>query len=572
MTPNVMPGSGALCVHLGEVEFVGSAGESAQLSWTDNISVSLNGVPITTSTCVVGSEDAVEVTFVNLDPHCTYTPLVSPDRMQAALKLQWTPGYTCELRDAKPAPHLLLEEIRVKVNAGRANKAEALSVLHNAGITHGIDADAVQVALDSPGRTVVVAQGQLPGDGTDGTIEPLVDFVKNRMDGVSAGTAVMRWCLPKRGESGYTVLGVELEAAERCAVPLMLGGNVTYDQSSELVVATIDGLVEFDESELALDIVDTLVLDSVDAYCGDIDTFAHVDVRGNVEPGRTVKSKHSIRIGGGVEKATLESGDSMSIAGALINSVVRAGGDRAVAASVFDGIEDTPTCLRRAQKRSLELRERAAERGQEISYGLSIQLLVEKYYRHVPGRLQEAAHKLQHAGSEYEDVAHQFLEWKRGIATAAINNLTPEQFEEICQSLEAMVDAMKHALERTANLRIAYAQASEIEVTGKMTITGKGLVNSKVVAWGGIVATDVRTMIRGGSIASHGPIEVRELGSPGGAALPIQLAAGATLSAFKVYSGTFITGPALHHRFIADRGHVTVKFTDAGPHVESLAA
>jgi hypothetical protein len=86
-------------------------------------------------------------------------------------------------------------------------------------------------------------------------------------------------------------------------------------------------------------------------------------------------------------------------------------------------------------------------------------------------------------------------------------------------------------------------------------------------------AQHYEAVFRGGSIVSHGPVHVREVGSPAGVKTVVQLGVGSTLESDRAYAGTVITGPGYTHRFVGDRSHVRVDFDGGGSmNVESLAA
>jgi hypothetical protein len=169
--------------------------------------------------------------------------------------------------------------------------------------------------------------------------------------------------------------------------------------------------------------------------------------------------------------------------------------------------------------------------------------------------------------------AERAARWHRLLSTAANCSLTIEQFQEVLVEVNALAADVQRACEQPADLIVSYMQASEAEATGTVTITGKGIFNSRIVAWGGMAAQQHDAVFRGGSVLSHGTVHVREVGSPAGAKTSVQLAKGARLEADRAYSGTVVAGPGYTHRFVADRTCVRVDFDNGGSmNVESLAA
>ena len=300
-------------------------------------------------------------------------------------------------------------------------------------------------------------------------------------------------------------------------------------------------------------------------------------------------ARDELVVEGNVDRARLESGGTMRIDGSIMSSVLRAGGERAVAATIADRILDMPRALgivaaqarqlRDAQEKKVEQEEeRARQTGEPVvsaplSHGLSIQVVLERIHRQVLPNLATVVEDLREAGPEHAGVAERAAGWYTMLSTAANRNLTPEQFQEVLVEVGALASDVRRACEQPADLVVTYMQASEAEATGTVTLNGKGIFNSRIVAWGGMRAEQYDAVFRGGSIVSHGHVNVREIGSPAGAKTVLQLGTGAILEADRAYAGTVVSGPGYTHRFVADRTHVKVDFDAGGSmNVESLAA
>jgi hypothetical protein len=256
-----------------------------------------------------------------------------------------------------------------------------------------------------------------------------------------------------------------------------------------------------------------------------------------------------------------------------MSSVLRAGGERAVAATIADRVLELPRALGVVAAQARQMRDSGASRGTEVSHGLSIQLVLERIHRSVLPNIGSMLEDLREAGPTHAPAAERVARWHRLLSTAANISLTVEQFQEIVVEVGALAADVQRATETPADLVVSYMQASEAEATGSVTLTGKGIFNSRIVAWGGMEADHYEAVFRGGSILSHGRVHVREVGSPAGAKTAVQLALGAKLEADRAYAGTVVTGPGYTHRFVADRTCVKIDFDSGGSmNVESLAA
>jgi hypothetical protein len=285
-----------------------------------------------------------------------------------------------------------------------------------------------------------------------------------------------------------------------------------------------------------------------------------------------VRARHRLVIEGNVDRAVLESGGDMEVHGSIMSSKLRAGGDNAALAGIFDSIEHVPSMLAEVATRARELRDAAGSRGQDMGYGLSVQLVIERIYKGLLAPLAEASAHLHAAGPQHEDLAEQFHEWHRQLSTAANIRLSASQFSDIIGRMGALVDSIRDLVHSRANLVVQYVQASEAEATGVITVRGKGIFNSRLTAWSGLVAEHHKAVVRGGSVMSHGPIHVAEVGSPGGSTMHVQLGRGGSLDAMLVYGGTVVTTPGGNHRFLADRSNVKVELVNNTLDVSSLAA
>jgi hypothetical protein len=208
-----------------------------------------------------------------------------------------------------------------------------------------------------------------------------------------------------------------------------------------------------------------------------------------------------------------------------------------------------------------------------MGHGLSLQVVLERLHPRVLRSIESIAAELEAAGDAHARIATQARNWQRALATAANRALTEDQFARIEREVHEVVADVRHALDNPANLVVAYMQASEAEATGTVTVTGKGIFNSRIVAVGGLDAQRFEAVLRGGSVTSNGRVHVAEVGSPAGARTDVQLGRGASIETDRAYAGTVVTGPGHTHRFEADRSHVRVGFdADGSMRVDSLAA
>ncbi|MCW2972289.1 MAG: hypothetical protein JWN72_562 [Thermoleophilia bacterium] len=549
------------------------AGGTAELSWpADAVDVHLFGERVDGSTCRVPAGAALRVTPRRTEPSSQYAVSVARDRMEATLRVVPAPGVARTLRDADAtsALRLTVDEHRLEPIAPTA--ADATAALQRAEVVWGVDSRAIEAAVVDTGIEHVVARGLDPVEGRNGTLEHLVDFEQLRTAGVLEGTPLVRRIPSRAGVPGRDVTGQELRVAPVKDVRLRPGTGVSVDERNLLAVATVDGAPHIDH-EGRVEVRHELVLEAVDTVTGDVTFHGSIRIDGDVTEGRRVIARDSIVVAGTVERAHLESGGSIEVHGSIMSSTLRAGGERAVAATIADRVLELPHALGLASLQARQFRDVATRGGKEFSHGLSIQLVMERHHRQILVHLASIVEDLREAGPAHHGTADDAANWLRQLSTAANISLTPEEFGELLVGIGALADDVQRAIEQPADLQVSYMQASEAEATGVVTITGKGIFNSRVVAWGGLSATNVEAVVRGGSVVAHGPVRIREVGSPAGAKTVVQLGSGGELAAERAYAGAVVIGPGGAHRFVADRSNVKVDFDGGGMmNVESLAA
>lgn len=557
----------------GVVQVLPGGSGTAELSWSlDAARVTLSGQTVDGSACRVPANARLHVDVRNDPARNRYLVTISRDRMEAMLRVLPEPGTSRTIMDAQPTHSLRLHVREERIEPDLPSIADANAELQKAGVSYGLDPDQVQVAIDSPGEDVVVAVGLEPIEGRNGYLEQLVDFRAMRKVGVLADTPLLRRVRKREGVAGRDVTDRELAVPAAKDARIRPGEGVAVDEQGIMAIATVDG-APYTDQDGNVEVRHELVLEVVDTVCGDVTFNGSIRVEGDVGEGRTIIARDALLIEGNVDRAHLESGGSMTVQGAIMSSILRAGGERAVAATIADRVLELPRALAVVAAQARQMRDSGDSRGTEVSHGLSIQLVLERIHRSVLPNIKSVLEDLREAGPSHASAAERVARWHRMLSTSANIAMTIEQYQEIVVEIGALAEDVQRATEQPADLVVSYMQASEAEATGTVTLTGKGIFNSRIVAWGGMEADHYEAVFRGGSILSHGRVHVREVGSPAGAKTVVQLALGATLEADRAYAGTVVSGPGYTHRFVADRSCVKIDFDGGGSmNVESLAA
>jgi uncharacterized protein (DUF342 family) len=214
-------------------------------------------------------------------------------------------------------------EIEIEVaSAGNIPHMDAvMAKIQQANIKFGIDQDALQEALASPGRRVVFASGIRPQNGHDACFRYHIEVEKKAQpkeleDGrvdfkelgiltqVSEGQLIVEKIPATAGKPGIDLWGRRMEGKHGKDIMMPAGKNVRLVDCSK-VFAAIDGQVTVENEKIC--VVPVIEVDGdVDLSTGNIDFVGNIIVKGSVQSGFSVKAGGDVEIGGTISGGTVE--------------------------------------------------------------------------------------------------------------------------------------------------------------------------------------------------------------------------------------------------------------------------
>ena len=211
------------------------------------------------------------------------------------------------------------------------NYATVLHALEEIGLKE-VDAGALRdgMAHATEGRPLVVARGQEPEDGEDGSLEYAfepnvaeqvwrddnslkIDFRKrNEINNIRAGDVLVELVPGTDGIPGVDVFGASIPAKKGRPARMVAGKNVRLSEDGEQAYATADGCVKVVRSRIVVD-TRKKIRGNVDFRSGSIEFNGDVNVRGDVNETFSVEATGSITVGGLVDRAALKAGGDIII-------------------------------------------------------------------------------------------------------------------------------------------------------------------------------------------------------------------------------------------------------------------
>jgi len=209
------------------------------------------------------------------------------------------------------------------------NEDEALSIIKEKGIVHGVKIDVVNRLIQKKqcNERFLIAEGDYPVHGKDAEIKfyfernkknvPVlledgrVDFRNlNLIENVTKGKLLASKIPVEKGVPGKNVFGEEIPPKEGRDFNLPVGKNVEVSEDGLNCFAGIDGQVLYIGGKINVYPVFEVAGD-VDTSTGNIDFLGSVIVRGSVREGFKVKAEGDVEVYGTVEGAEIIAGGNI---------------------------------------------------------------------------------------------------------------------------------------------------------------------------------------------------------------------------------------------------------------------
>lgn len=412
-----------------------------------------------------------------------------------------------------------------------AAPARARSALAAAGVVHGIDEAAIATALRSPGEHPVVAAAATdPVPPRDAVIEApqVAAAAEDPLHSVAAGTEIARRTVPRPGEPGIDVTGAPIAPAEPRVPDLAAGAGAVAetDEDGGIVIrAAIDGRPVIRGGTASVD--ETVRCDGLTG----IDPPRHIHgtlvVAGDLGEGARVGASGVVVVGGIVERAHIVAERGIAVTGSCVGARIRAGAGQVARARLLAALEPALADLAALESAGTQLVESTRGGARPVTGAAAVRVLLEHRHVDLPALWTAAL------GAAQADGALAGLEPAALDAVAALSALMDRAVETGGVGLTALVAArapvadaeaaLRALASDPADVRAGYLQASTVEASGSLVITGAGTYNTDCVIGGDLMAEGGGATVRGGRLEVRGMVRVAELGAPGGARVEVHL-------------------------------------------------
>ncbi|MDL2294125.1 FapA family protein [Ruminococcaceae bacterium OttesenSCG-928-D13] len=235
-------------------------------------------------------------------------------------------------------PHLFFfdndmrAEMRVDapVGEGRDVTIEDLKdLMMRKNVTAGVDTAALErLAAPLYGEQLVIATGQIPVNGVDGTCTELfprevekqmaeradgsVDYRElNLVRDIKAGTVLCDITLPTDGVPGFTVRGEKLKVTDGVKAVIPAGDNTKLSEDGLRLEATTQGNLVFRDGRFSVDTV--IRVNNVDFDTGNISFSGDVQINGDVMDGFEVMAGGNVTLRGQAGAVKISAGQDLIV-------------------------------------------------------------------------------------------------------------------------------------------------------------------------------------------------------------------------------------------------------------------
>lgn len=457
---------------------------------------------------------------------------LSDDRLKAYADVTLIPGRKYKLKESNEVSEIQLDcEISEEAWPPFFTQDEVKKELQKSGVTFGlVDENIKKCENCRELKNIIVAIGEEAIDGEDDTIElkfaidselkklredstGKIDF-KNigSIDAVEKGSVLAIKNEGKDGRDGKDVRGKKIEHRKRKKVSIKAVQGCTLVNNT--VVASISGKPCMKDNSFYVFEIHEIQKD-VDLQTGNIKFKGDVIIKGSIKEGMKVESGNAVHVFQNVEWAQVAALGDITIDGSIIASKIIGGGENVAKINEINDLSEFKKALDSLILNVEEIKEHNLLGGNR-SDGEIVKVLIETKFKLIPKICLKVISDFAREGNLVEE-EQKLLELIKskiiGLAPLSIKHYS--ELNLITEIIDKKIKKLSSTLLVPVNVKIKYAQDSEINSTGDIIIAGKGIYVSDITAHNNIYFLSEGSVVRGGSLKAENQIKCKTVGSTG---------------------------------------------------------
>lgn len=513
-----------------------SGGKYPTIEPSREVKVIVNGEPVSERT-IVTKDDDVRIEPINQEPYVEMDVEISNDKLNAFLIVNRQMGKQYKLQNLEPCVNAKVHVDTVgQLPAPRLSPREVMAHLEQKGIKYGIIESAISRVCEAGGEgesRVLVAAGQLPEPPVDSFIEYVftqknVDIKRtnpyhNAVDrSVEVGEVLAIKHRARDGKNGINIFNEVAETKPPKDIPLLAGEGVKLLKNETVAVAAIAGrpVLEGRKDRILKVLPVYTVPGDVDINIGSITFKGDIVVQGSVLEGFRLIAGGDIVVYGNVIQAELTAEGNITVYNNLISSEVNAGTRALNFKQIIPRLRKILALLNSLIQAMQVLKSHQAFKLNDLVHGEGrlVQLLIDTKFKNLPMIIEEVfdvVRSTKFAIPAELKTALELLPKLTGLNPLRIES--EQEVVDLLRTLESSCDELEgnYGSLQSSNVTAAYIQNSVVKSSGSITVTGRGVITSDLLAMDNISIVSEKSVVRGGKISAEGTIQLNELGSNG---------------------------------------------------------
>lgn len=471
---------------------------------------------------------------------------VSEDKMKAFITVEYTPELEYKLKDKEAFLNLAIStEILSKSEPEHFTIDEIKKILKDNGVVHGIDEEALIMALDGLEKEVLIAEGKesvndipsevklffTPSQMTfpEPDSDERVDY-KNlfKISNVNAGDKIAEIIPEVPGEDGINVLGQVVKREYIRSMPVNASEGCKTEENN--IIALIDGKAHMTNRNISVNPVYSV--ESVNMKTCNIKFYGDIEVYDSIEDNMVVNAGGSVDVIQNVNTANVIAGGKVTILGNALNSQILSGQTDLRIKEYSDVLIEFRNNITQMIEYINELRIRRMQ-SEDVHL---IRTLTEGNF----SNFQKIALNIISLNIKNKTKRSKLMDYiKDNILGLNISNMKSEKdLLNLNEILENEIDYYDKNITVPLDIRVSYCQDCEIKATGNIIIGGQGEYISKLTAMKDILFSKSDSVARGGILSAGGNVSAEIIGSEASIATTVMVPLHGRITAALAYKNT----------------------------------
>ena len=521
-----------------------------------NLTVLVNGEPVTKAV-IVAAEDDIRIETHSQEPYLEMSVEISDDRLSAFMVVNRCFGREFRVRDCPSCLQARVGTVTAaEIPPRKISPREVMQLLKERGIA-SVSEQAVSRICEyniEGEQKVLIARGRPATPSQNAVIEytflektaagspPENPFQKPQDLSVEVGQVLAVKTEAVQGAGGVDLFGEPIEPEPPQDVQILAGDGVRLLKNNTVAVASHAGRPVLDgRRQKVLKVIPVYTVPGdVDVNLGNISFKGDIVVWGDVLEGFSLKAGRDIIVHGNVIQAVLYAGGNINLFKNVISSELNAGGAAIVLNRLLPHLKKVFSLIYGLLQAVQVLKKHHSFKLNDLQQGEGrlFQLLIDTKFKMMPKLIEEIfeiinSSKVSLSAEYMRDL--EYLQKLTGINPSRINN--GQEVLNILKTVEGILQKMQEDINFTepSHITAGYVQNSVINATGDITITGRGVIISKLSAGGNININNINAVVRGGRLSAAGIANVKELGSNADVICIVEINEGSVLKAQVVH-------------------------------------